>query len=298
MITAEKTSSVQPHHRDEGALVADAPTTRGNSPDQSPPDVRLQSSELRRIAVDKSADGRSGKEGQAAIEIPVAELRALAKKNMPASRRRSGLRTASIFALSLVPVLFAVGATFGLDKFGLPSLGWLSSTSTTTSSQSDAVSVQAAEQSATKPAEASTQDAPRAAAPLDAVAQASAGMPSYSELEQRIKALADSLVLVQESVDKLAASQQQTALDVATLKGTEKNIEQEPGRKAPSSPVLRPVPSRRDATRIAPPPLPELPPPEPAPGSSAASAPSALPPSPEAARTEPVLRPPMPLRDQ
>ena len=52
MNTAEKTYSDQPHHRDEGALVADAPTTKGNHPDQSPPDVRLQLSELR-IALEK-----------------------------------------------------------------------------------------------------------------------------------------------------------------------------------------------------------------------------------------------------
>ena len=83
MNTAEKTYSDQPLHRDEGVLVADAPTTKGNRPDQNPPDVRLQLSELR-PAVDKSADGGSVKEDKQRLRFR--------SRNCGRSRRRTCLR--------------------------------------------------------------------------------------------------------------------------------------------------------------------------------------------------------------
>ncbi len=272
--------------RDEGDLEVHGPTTKGDRLLGRAPEVLLRSPEPR-IAVGRSAEGGSAEPGQAKpIDIPVAELMALAKKNRPASGGR-WRRTAAIAALAFVPVALGAAAIFTWDRLSGPSQGSLSPTTTATSSDA----VPAAEPSAPKSAEASTPNVPlRTAVPLTPLTAVPAGSPSYSELEQRIKALAESLALVQESLEKVTALQERTALEVARLK----NAEQEPGKRTLSSPVLLTAPPRRNATtRIAPPPEAEFPPPEPAPGSPAA-APMALSPPPET-RSEPVLRPPLGL---
>ena len=68
--------------RDENERAADAPTLKRSRIEVRAPEVRLQSAELR---ADRSDGGSDRNVQREAIELPVAELMALAKKNRPAS---------------------------------------------------------------------------------------------------------------------------------------------------------------------------------------------------------------------
>jgi hypothetical protein len=122
------------------------------------------------------------------------------------------------------------------------------------------------------------------------------GVPANTELEQRIKALADSVALLQGSMDKLTAAQEQTARDIASLKDAEQEL-----RRGFSALPPQPIPARKRAAKIAPPPLLDPLPPEQPPSSgpspSVGPPPSAGTPQLDS-RAEPIPRPPMPLRDQ
>jgi len=233
-----------------------------------------------------------------AIEVPVAELRALAQKSRSANRKRWVARTALIAVVLLICVAGGVGATIDWDKIGLAWPDWTRSMTTAGVPH---------EAPAAEPARSSTAGASNPEVNLVQTALAPARGSSNAELEQRIKALADSLALVQGNLDKLVATQEQSMREITSLKDAEQEL-----RKNAMAP--RPAPLRKRTARAAPPALlPEQPAPEPVASTVTAPVPpppsmpptalmgppaSAAPPPPsQDTRGEPIPRPPMPLRE-
>lgn len=263
--------------------------TSGDTPSSGPaPDARGGSSE-QGIGVVWDRD-RGTSANADPVEVPVAELRLLAKKNQSTRKRVS-----PILAVLFIAVLIGVGAAFAWDRDDakeivrswVPSLSWSSPNSTT--SLLPNVDIAAKNAEATSASRLSAQDAVPAPAVIQTVPGPSADT-NDSELARRIEAMARTLAVVQENVERLASTQEQAVRDIARLREAEQE-----SRKAPASPLPQtvPMPPRKKTSRAAPlQPAAQLLP-EPPPSEQPSVGPT--PPEP---RTDPIPRPPLPLRDQ
>jgi hypothetical protein len=158
-----------------------------------------------------------------------------------------------------IAVLIGVGATLAWQSRGdeakeiartwAPSLGWLLSVSTTKLPPDVDV---AAKQTGTTPAgQVSTQDAAlsQPAALVTQTVPAPAAAATSPELVQQLEAIARDLAVVRNSVEQLAAKQEQMAHNIATLQAAEQDIRQ----KISSPPLSRAVPMPPRKPSVAPP---------------------------------------------
>jgi hypothetical protein len=196
-----------------------------------------------------------------------------------------------------IAALVGVGVTFawdgdeakGMIRTWAPSLSLLSSISTT--DLPPYVDI-AAEQTGSAPAgQLSAQEVLPPSVVIPTAQELTAGT-SYSELVQRIEAITRTLAVVQDSVEQLAAKQEQIADDIPRLRAVEQNIRQ---KKVSSPPLSQAVsmPPRKKTPR----PAPLAPTVQPSPEHPLAEQLSAGPSSPEV-RPEIIPRPPLPLRDE
>jgi hypothetical protein len=215
------------------------------------------------------------------------------KNDQFASDRPSiGRRTFRALARFSIAALIGVGATFGWQSHGdeakemvrtwVPSLGWLSSVSTTKSPPE--VDVAVVQTGPTPAGQRSAQDAalPQPALATQAVPAPAAAATSPASAQQ-LEAMARNLAVVRRSVEQLAAKQEQMAQNIATLQAVEQDIREKMSSPPPSRSVR--VPPRKNAPRVAPPQLPAQP--SSVQSSSVQSPSASLPPPP---------RPPLPVR--
>jgi len=292
-------------------------------------------SRLAQVATDRASDRRThmpGSDTFAGLRVTEPSLDAtlhpadLKNNRFPSDRPSLSKRAARALARFLIAVFIGVAATLAWQSYGeaakqmlarrAPQLGWLLSLATTNSPPHPEI---VAEQPSLPAVQASEPDAPQAApvaqAAPDMIAPTAPAAPS-PDLQQ-LEAMARDLAAVRQSVDQLAAGQEQMARDIARLQAAEKNIRHSTSAPPPSKPAAAPArkpmpPSAQNPPQIsaappptalrpmpplaqpapqisaAPPPLAPMPPPvQPAPQISAA--PPALPPPPS--------RPPMPVPD-
>jgi hypothetical protein len=210
-----------------------------------------------------------------------------------------GRRTSSNLARFLVTACIGVAATLAWQSYGgtarqmiansAPQLGWLLSL--------PAMNPPSARQIAV---EQPSPPAVQASAPQAASAQAGAVAPTASETAastapaapspelQQLATMAHDLATVRQSVEQLAAGQEQMARDIAKLQTAGQDIRRRISGLPPAPATARkPVPPPQPALQSPVAPLSPVPP-EPALQSSAAP----LPPAPP----EPPSRPPMPVR--
>ena len=292
-------------------------------------------SRLAQVATDRASDRRThmpGSDTFAGLRVTEPSLDAtlhpadLKNDRFPSDRPSLSKRAARALARFLIAVFIGVAATLAWQSYGeaakqmlarrAQQLGWLLSLATTNSPPHPEI---VAEQPSLPAVQASEPDAPQAApvaqAAPDMIAPTAPAAPS-PDLQQ-LEAMARDLAAVRQSVDQLAAGQEQMARDIARLQAAEKNIRHSTSAPPPSKPAAAPArkpmpPSAQNPPQIsaappptalrpmpplaqpapqisaAPPPLAPMPPPvQPAPQISAA--PPALPPPPS--------RPPMPVPD-
>jgi hypothetical protein len=219
---------------------------------------------------------------------------------LPTDRPSLGRRTSRNLARFLVTACIGVAATLTWQSYGgtakqmiastAPQLTWLLSLPATNPPSGREIAV-----------EQPSPPAVQASAPQAASAQAEAVAPTASETAastppasaspelQQLATMAHDLAAVRQSVDQLAAGQEQMARDIAKLKtagqDTRRKISALPPTAAATArkPVSPPQPAPQSSVAPFPPA-----PPEPAPSSSAAPLSPAQP--------EPPSRPPMPVR--
>jgi hypothetical protein len=231
-----------------------------------------------------------------AVDLNAADLN---NDPLPADRPSRGRRTSRGLARFLVTACIGVAATLAWQSYGgtaqqmiassAPQLGWLLSPPTTNPPSDREIAV-----------EQPSPPAAQASAPPAASAQAGAVAPAASEMAasaapaapspelQHLETLAHDLAAVRQSVDQLAAGQEQIGRDIAKLQTAGQDIRRRISAFPPAAATTahKPVPPPQPALQSSVAPLPPAPP-EPAPASSG-------PPLP--APPEPPLRPPMPVR--
>lgn len=223
---------------------------------------QVSSTELR---IDAARDRRRSEPDS--VDIPVAELKALAQKNHLATGKWFTRKRAFVLlAVSLAAALLGAGALLASDGPRTSLLGWLSSMSSVSSVQTptEAEPTAQALPSAAQPADATIVLPVPETAPSTAIQamQEPATSAGYSQLERRIEALAQSLSALQEKIEQLGATQQRTVLEIARLRELEQDF-----RKLQSAPTANavPIPPRKKASTLAPPPPAAALPPEPLP---------------------------------
>jgi hypothetical protein len=220
----------------------------------------------------------------------------------PTDRPSLGRRTSRSLSRFLVTVCIGVAVTLAWQSYGdaarqmvastAPQLSWLLSPPAMNAPSGDEIGV-----------EQPSPPAVQASAPQSASAQAGAVAPPASEtaastapaapspeLQQQLATMAHDLATVRQSVEQLAAGQEQMARDIAKLQTAGQDIRRRISALPPpaaGTPVHKPVPPPQPALQSSAAPFPPAPP-ENAPPSSAAP----FPPAP----SEPTLRPPMPVR--
>jgi hypothetical protein len=219
---------------------------------------------------------------------------------LPTDRPSLGRRASRSLARFLVTACIGVAATLSWQSYGgtakqmiansAPQLSWLLSLPAMNPPSGREIAVE-------QPSPPDVQ----ASAPQAASAQAGAVAPTASEtaastaptapspeLEQ-LATMAHDLAAVRQSVEQLAAGQEQMARDIAKLQTAGQDIRRRISALPPAAATTahKPVPPPQPALQSSVAPLPPAPP-EPAPPSSAAP----LPPAPP----EPPSRPPMPVR--
>jgi hypothetical protein len=218
---------------------------------------------------------------------------------LPTDRPSLGRRTSRRLASFLVMACIGVAATLAWQSYGgtarqmianaAPQLSWLLSRPAVNPLSGREVAV-----------EQPSPPAVQAPAPQAASAQAGTVAPTASETTastaptlpspelQQLETMAHDLAAVRQSVEQLAAGQEQMARDIAKLQTAEQDMRRRITALPPAAAAMRKL----------------VPPPQPAPQLSAAPLPPAspepLPPPPAAplapALPEPALRPPMPVR--
>jgi hypothetical protein len=219
---------------------------------------------------------------------------------LPTDRPSLGRRTSRNLARFLVTACIGVAATLAWQSYGgtakqmiansAPQLSWLLSLPAMNPPSGREIAV-----------EQPSPPAVQASAPQAASAQAGAVAPTASEPAastaptapspdlQQLATMAHDLAAVRQSVEQLAAGQEQMARDIAKLQTAGQDIRRRISALPPAAATTahKPVPPPQPALQSSVAPLPPAPP-EPAPPSSAAP----LPPAPP----EPPSRPPMPVR--
>jgi hypothetical protein len=207
-------------------------------------------------------------------------------------------RTSRSLARFLVAACVGVAATLAWQSYGgtvkrmiansAPQLSWLLLSLPTTNPPSGHEI--AVEQPSPPAVQVSApQAAPEQRGPVASTASVSTAPTAPSPELQQLETMAHDLAAVRQSVEQLAAGQEQMARDIAKLQTAGQDIRRRISALPPAAaPTARkPVPSPQPAPQSSAGPLPPAPP-QPAPQSSAAP----LPPEPP----EPLLRPPMPVR--
>jgi hypothetical protein len=218
---------------------------------------------------------------------------------LPTDRPSLGRRTSRSLASFLMMACIGVAATLAWQSYGgtakqmiansAPQLSWLVSLPAMDPPSGREIAV-----------EQPSPPAVQASAPQAAPAQGGAVAPTASDMaastaptasspeSQRLATMAHDLAAVRQSVEQLAAGQEQMARDIAKLQTAGQDIRRRISALPPAAATAhRPVPPPQPALQSSVAPL--LPaPPEPAPPSSAVP----LPPAPP----EPPSRPPMPVR--
>jgi hypothetical protein len=290
-----KLSPVQADPRHDGDVVLLAP--------KDWTDAEEALSRLAHVASDRrrSPAGSGFSAGPRVTEPSLdATLRAIDLNNdpLPTGRPAPGRRTSRNLARFLVTACVGVAATLAWQSYGgsaeqmiassAPQLGWLLSLPATNPPSGREIA-----------AEQPSPPAVLAATPPAASAQAGAVAPTASEAvtaptapsseSQELATMAHDLAAVRQSVEQLAAGQEQMARDVAKLQTAGQDIRRRISALPPAAATTarKPVPPPQTALQSSVAPLPPAPP-EPAPPSSAAPLPPALP--------QPPLRPPMPVR--
>jgi hypothetical protein len=222
----------------------------------------------------------------------------LSNDPLPTDRSSPGRRTSRSLARFLVTACIGVAATLAWQSYGgtamqmiassVPQLSWLSPQPAMSPPSGREIAV-----------EQPSPPAVPASAPQPASAQAGAVAPTASETAastaptapfpelQQLATMAHDLAAVRQSVEQLAAGQEQMARDIAKLQTAGQDIRRRISVLPPAAATTahKPVPPPQPALQSSVAPLPPAPP-ELAPPSSAAP----LPPP------EPQLRPPMPVR--
>jgi hypothetical protein len=223
---------------------------------------------------------------------------------LPTDRPSLGRRTSRSLARFLVTACIGVAATLAWQSYGgaakqmiansAPQLGWLLSLAATNPPSGREIAVEqpsppAAPQTASAPQAASAQAA--AVAPTASETAASTAPTAPAPELQQLATMAHDLAAVRQSVEQLAAGQEQMARDIAKLQTAGQDIRRRISALPPTAATTahKPVPPPQPALQSSVAPLPPAPP-EPAPASSAVPVP--LPPAPP----EPPSRPPMPVR--
>jgi hypothetical protein len=219
---------------------------------------------------------------------------------LPTDRPSFGRRSSRRLARFLVTACIGVAATLAWQSYGgtakqmiassAPQLGWLLSLPAMNPPSGGEVAV---EQPSPLAAQASApQAAPAqagAVAPMAPETAASTAPTAASPELQQLATMAHDLAAVRQSVEQLAAGQEQMARDIAKLQTAGQDIRRRISALPPAAATTahKPVPPPQPALQSSVAPLPPVPP-EPAPPSLAAP----LPPPPP----EPPSRPPMPVR--
>jgi hypothetical protein len=194
------------------------------------------------------------------VEVPVAELKALAQKNQLAAGEWSrGKRTFVLLTVLIAPALLGAGALFASDGPRTSLLGWLSSVSSVTS-QIEAEPKAQALSSVVQPADATVVPPAQDTALPSAIQAIQEPAPSanYSQLERRIEALAQGLAALQEKIETLGATQEQTAREIVKLRELEQDFRK---LQATSAAQAVPNPPRKKTSTLAPLPPATTPPP-------------------------------------
>jgi hypothetical protein len=197
------------------------------------------------------------KEGPTAVTqtVPDAAPQPGFKNDQFASHRPSiGRRTFRTLARFFIAALIGVGAGFA----------WLYHGDEKSRPDIDV----AAEQTGSTPAgQMSARDAAPQSTPVTQTAPAPAAAAISPELVRQFEDMARDLAVMRNSVEQLAAKQEQMAQNIATLQAAEQDIIQKMSSPPLSGPV--PLPPRKKAPRVAPP--------KPAAQSSSAPPPALLP---------------------
>jgi hypothetical protein len=215
----------------------------------------------------------------------------------PTDRPSSGRRTSRNLARFLATACLGVAATLAWQSYGgsaeqmiassAPQLGWLVSLPATNPPSAREIAVeQPSPPAVPTAAPPATSTQATAVAPTASEAAASTAAPSSGL--QELATMAHDLAAVRQTVEQLAAGQEQMARDIAKLQTAGQDIRRRISAlpPAPAATARKPVPPPQPAfqsSSAAPPPPASL---EPAPPSSA----TPLPPP------EPPMRPPMPVR--
>jgi hypothetical protein len=297
-----KLSSAQadPHH--DGDVVALAP--------KDWTDAEEALSRLAHVASDRRRPtaGSDFSAGPRVAEPPLdATLRPAGLNNdpLPTDRPSLGRRTSRSLARFLATACIGVAATLAWQSYGdtarqmiasaAPQLSWLLSPPAMDPPSGREIAVEqpsppavaaSAPQAATMPQVASGQ----IVAPAPTASETAASTAPTAPESQQLATMAQDLAAVRQSVEQLAAGQEQMAHDIAKLQTAGQDIRRRISALPPAAPTTarKPVPPPQPAfqsSSVAP--LPPTPP-GPAPASSAAP----LPPAPP----ESTLRPPMPVR--
>jgi hypothetical protein len=229
---------------------------------------------------------------------PGATLRAadLSSAPLPTDRHAPGRRTSRSLAGFVGAVCVGVAATLAWQSYGgsakqmianaVPPLGWLLLSPTTDAPSGQEI---AGEQpsptgvEASAPGAASAQAGRVASTAPETPASTAPAAPSLEM--QQLEAMAHDLAAVRQSVEQLAAGQEQLARDIAKLETAGQDIRRR----------ISALPPAAAATAHRP-----VPPPQPAPRSSATLPPAPPEPAPQSllppASPEPPSRPPVPVR--
>ena len=216
---------------------------------------------------------------------------------LPTDRPSLARRSSRSLARFLVTACVGVAATLAWQSYGgtakqmianaAPQLSWLSSLPAVNPPSSREI---AAEQPSPPPVQDSAPQAASARAGAIAPTASETTAPTAPSAEfQQLATMTQDLAAVRQSVEQLAAGQEQMARDIAKLQTAGQDIRRRISGLPPAAAVTahKPVPPPQPALQSSVAPLPPAPP-EPTPPSSAAP----LPPAPP----EPPSRPPMPVR--
>ena len=197
-----------------------------------------------------------------------AEIRAVASSNKQASRRK---RTARGLACVLIVLSMGVAATFAWQSYGnatkkmiassYPQLGWLAPETVaaqTTLEINSSIAPATTSETTSPIAPTTTSESQEKTVAAETIPERTSSIaPPSTSASQEMKAILMSLGAVRQSVDRLAARQQQMANDIARLKAAEQNIL----RKINSAPSDRPTTAPARKRVPVPPRSPQEPPP-------------------------------------
>ena len=224
---------------------------------------------------------------------------------LPTDRPPLGKRISRGFARFLLAACIGVAATLAWQTYGdatkqmianaAPQLDWLLSLLPATNPPSgrEITGEQPSQPAASAPQAASAQTG---AAPSTLSEAAASAAPADPALDLRqLETMSHDLAVVRESIEQLAASQEQIARDIAKLQTDGQDIRRRISALQPAITARKPFPPPQGAAQPTVPP----PPPQPAPQAAAAAPPASASqpaPQPAAPPAEPALRPPMPVR--